>query len=108
MKIVNTFDTTGAAAKVKFAIKLYATAEAKRLEGYAKSDAIWVDRTSNARNSINGSFKWKGNKAMIVLSGNMEYSVYLELAMEKRYAVLVPTIIKNQTEILNGFRKLVK
>ncbi len=108
MKVTNTFDTNPVKAKVRMAIKIFGEAEAKRMEGEAKADAPWTDRTSNARNSITGSFRWEEAKAIITLSGNMDYSVYLELAMEEKYAVLIPTIRRNTPAILNGYRKLVK
>lgn len=68
----------------------------------------WRTRTGNARESINGTSGWEGGKLKVVLSGGMDYSVYLELAHEKQYAVLKPTIDKNAPEILRGYQKLVK
>ena len=94
--------------KVKAAIGLYADTAAKRMEGEAKINAPWTDRTGNARNSIRGDFDWQGSKAVITLSGNMDYSVWLELAHGKKYAILKPTIDKNTPEILRGYQRLVK
>ena len=71
-------------------------------------DAPWTDRTSNARNSIQGDFDWRGNRCIITLSGGMEYSVYLELAMGKKYAILYPTVLKNAPDVLRGYQRLVK
>lgn len=66
----------------------------------------WIDRTGNARNSIRGDFGWKGKHAVITLSGNTDYFVYLELAHGKAYAVLVPTIERYSPEILKGYRRI--
>lgn len=94
--------------KVRAAIGLYAGTAAKKMEGEAKINAPWTDRTTNSRNSIQGDFNWQGNKAIIALSGNVDYFVYLELAMEKRYSILKPTIDRNTPEIIRGYQRLVK
>ncbi|WP_352419831.1 hypothetical protein [Proteiniborus sp.] len=108
IKVTNNFNTKMVENKVRSAIGLYADTAAKKMEGEAKGNAPWTDRTSNARNSIRGDFGWKGKHAVISLSGNMNYSVYLELAHEKRFAILVPTIQKNAPEVIKGYQRLVK
>lgn len=108
IRVRNNFKPMKALVKTRAAIGLYAHTEAKRMEGNAKRNAPWVDRTSNARNSIQGDFGWQGSQAKIVLSGNMDYSVFLELAMEKRYSILAPTLQNNAPKVLRGYQKLVK
>lgn len=108
IKVTNKLDFKAVEQKIKAAIGLYADTAAKKMEGEAKNNAPWTDRTGNARNSIQGDFGWIGNQAVITLSGNMEYSVYLELANEKRFAILKPTIDRNAPEILKGYQRLVK
>ena len=108
MRVTNKTNFKAVEKKVRAAIGAYADTAAKTMEGEAKKKAPWTDRTSNARNSIQGDFGWEGNKAVITLSGNMEYSVYLELANGKKYAILSPTIQKHSTEIIRGYQRLVK
>lgn len=108
MKVENTFNPSIAEKKMKAALGLYANTAAKKLEAEGKRNAPWTDRTSNARNSIQGNSRWEGNQLAIILSGNVDYFVYLELAMEKKYSILLPTIDRNATEILRGFQKMVK
>ncbi len=107
---VNTsgFDLAGAARKQKAALGLYADTAAKKMEAHAKSNAPWTDRTANARQSIEGDHFWRGDELVVRLSGGMEYSVYLELAHEKKYAILKPTIDLFAQETLAGYQKLVK
>ena len=106
--IKKSFDSNGVNAKVRAGIELYGATASKKLEGNAKQYADWQDRTGNARNSIQGNFNWKGKKATIELSGNVDYFVYLELAHEKKYAVLIPTIQKDGPEVLEGYREIFK
>ncbi len=108
IRVRNNFNRRNVSNRVRAAIGVYAHTSAKKMEREAKQKASWTDRTSNARNSIQGTFTWEGNKAKIVLSGNMDYSVFLELANEKKFAVLVPTIQRNTPEILRGYRRLVR
>ena len=104
----NKFNAKTTMNKVRAAIGLYADTAAKKMEADAKDNAPWIDRTSNARNSIQGDFGWEGNKCKIVVSGNTDYFPYLELTNEKKYAILVPTIQRNAPDVIKGYQKLVK
>lgn len=108
IKVTNNFDAAKVIAKQRAAIGLYADTAAKKMEAEAKKKAPWTDRTANARNSIQGDFGWEGNQCKIVLAGNVDYFVYLELAMEKKYAILKPTIVRNAPEVIKGYQRLVK
>ena len=108
VQVNNTFDADSVEKKIKAAIGLYADTAAKKMESDAKRNAPWTDRTGNARNSILGNFDWEDNKAVITLSGNVNYFVYLELAHGKKYAILKPTIEKLAPDVLRGYQKLVK
>lgn len=107
MKVRNNFNPKLVENKVRAAIGVLSDTASKKMEKEAKINALWQDRTTNARNSIQGDSGWEGNKCKIVLSGNMEYSVCLELANEKKYAILKPTIERNAPEVLRAYRKLV-
>ncbi len=107
MKVENNMNFDEVARRVKAGIGLFGDTEAKRMEAYAKENRPWIDRTGNARNSIQGKFGWRGNDATIRLSGNMPYSVWLELAYGKKYAILKPTIERHAPAILKGYKKAV-
>lgn len=105
MTTINTFSAEEVKQKLKFALGTLADTSVKRMEGYAKENRPWIDDTSNAKNSIQGTWEWRGKDLALKVSGNMEYSMYLELAMEKRYAILKPTVLKHAPEILKNFRR---
>lgn len=107
IKITNKTNFDAVGKKMRAAIGVYADTAAKKMEGDAKENAPWTDRTGNARNSIRGDFGWKDNKAVITLSGNVDYFVYLELAHEKKWAILKPTVDKFAPEVIRGYQKLV-
>ena len=108
MRFKSNFNPASIQNRVRAAIGIYASTAAKQMEGEAKWGAPWTDRTTNARNSIQGDFGWRNDQAVISLSGNVDYFVYLELANEKKYAILKPTIDKHAPSIIKGYQRLVK
>lgn len=103
----NTVDFKNFSSKMKAGIALYGQTAGAMLESKAKAGRPWTDRTTNARNSIQGGFEWKGYNARVVLSGNVDYFPALELARMKKYAILSPTMESMTNEILKGFVKVV-
>lgn len=107
MRIKNNINFKAVEAQVKAALSTYGNTAAAKLEGEAKRNASWTDQTANARNSIQGDFSLDGSLARISLSGNTDYFIFLELAKEKRYAILSPTMESNAVEIIQGYQKVV-
>ena len=93
--------------KMKAGLSLYAHTASKKLEAKAKREKKWINRTSNAVNSIQGSFEWRGSNVAIGLSGSTDYFPKLELGYEKRYSIITPTTQAMTREILSGFAKVV-
>lgn len=91
-----------------FAAEQVARNGAARMEGEAKRDAPWTDRTGLARQTIRGVSGWQGKKLRCGVTGNMDYSPYLEFAREGQNAVLWPTVQRNEKEIMDAFRKVVR
>lgn len=97
---------SSAKQKTMFAVESYGRACVPKLERMAKDEASWHDRTGLARQTITGVAEWTDTTFRIGITGNMNYSVYLELAMDKRFAVLWPTIRKLSPEIIRGMSNL--
>lgn len=91
-----------------FAAEKVASSAAARMEGEAKRDAPWTDRTGNARQTIRGVSGWSGGKLRCAVTGNMEYSPYLEKGREGQNAVLWPTVEANRQKIMDAYRKVVR
>ena len=91
-----------------FAAEQVAKSAAARMEAEAKRDAPWTDRTGNARQTIRGVSGWAGKKLRCGVTGNMEYSPYLEYTGEGRNAVLWPTVQKNREQIMEQMKKVVR
>lgn len=118
MRVKSTVNFKAVEHKMRAAIGVYSDVAAKKMEGHAKKNAPWYPvtkpgakgyvHTGNARNTIQGDFGWKGNQCIITLSGNVDYFIFLELAMAKKYAILKPTINQFSADILKGYQKLVR
>ncbi|WP_123053147.1 hypothetical protein [Clostridium sp. JN-1] len=118
--------------RMKAAAGIYCDSAGKKMEGYAKNNAPWKNRTGNARQTIKGGSKWESqSKCSAYIAGNMEYSPYLELAHAKgksqddevgmevapsfsklelasegKYAILRPTVRKLTPEFISGMANL--
>ena len=88
------------------AIKMYAETQAKKLEGQAKENRPWTDRTGDARKRLTGYVTTTSKGYRINLAHGVDYGIWLELAMEKRFAILEPTIRLEGPEVIRGMKNL--
>ena len=92
--------------KVNAAVGIYAKTASKKLENHMKQNAPWTDRTGHARQRLTGDAEEVKKGWQITLSHGVDYGIFLELAHEKRFAILAPTIEAKSGEVLKGFEHL--
>ena len=92
--------------RAQAAVEMYANHQAKNLESYAKKNAPWTDRTGMARKSLNATTEKRSNGIRITLAHGVDYGLWLELAHEKRFAIVKPTIELRGNEVLKGYTDL--
>lgn len=81
---------------------------AAKMEEYAKDEAIWIDRTSNARQKLIGqAYYVTMDQVQIAVSHQMDYGIWLELAHGRDYAILEAAIEENIDELLNSIKRLI-
>lgn len=90
------------------AVDIYMKTEAKDLEGYAKRNRPWTDRTGDARKRLTGKESRIPEGFEIALVHGVEYGIWLELAHEKNYAILEPTIRLKGTDVVDGLKGLLE
>jgi len=78
-----------------------------------KDSSKWTDRTGHARQGLKGGFFWKTNlgkkiDAIIWIGHRVDYGVYLELAHEKRFAVLWPVAKKFANAIRGKLKRIME
>lgn len=79
-----------------------------QMEGEAKRNAPWRDRTSNARNGLFGEAAEEENTLLVRISHTVEYGTYLELARHGKYRILKPTAENAAPEFFAAVRELIE
>lgn len=79
---------------------------AETIEGRAKENAPWRDRTGQARAGLRGETVAGRNEVKIALAHSVDYGVFLELARDGRYAILKPTLDAAVPEIYRTYKRL--
>lgn len=95
--------------KVEFALDSFCERAAQGLEDYAKRNRKWTDRTGNARQRLSGKTFKVAKGRRIELSHGVDYGIWLEMANERKFAIIEPSIEKYGTEqIMPGFEKFME
>lgn len=90
------------------AIDMFAKNAALTLQNYAREHRPWTDRTGHARQRLTGSAEVVDNGYRIVLAHGVDYGIWLELAHEKRFAIIQPTIQTKGPQIISSFNRLLE
>lgn len=77
-----------------------------RMENHAKINAVWTDRTTNARNGLAARSGRTTDVHYIVLFHSVPYGIHLETIQQGRFAIIMPTIDKFGPEIMSTFQKI--
>lgn len=96
------------APRVLAAVLKYAETGAAKVESYAKKNAKWQDRTGDARRRLKGDVTSSGDVVKIRLAHGVDYGKFLELAYERRYAIIEESLNSEGPEIMAGFNRLME
>lgn len=81
---------------------MYATTKAPQIEAEIKSERPWTDRTGMAKAVMSAKVSQPSDSLVrITLAHGVDYGIWLELANEKNYAILAPTIKKEGPIIIS-------
>lgn len=95
-------------SKSDIAVKAYLNTAERKLENYAKQNAPWTDRSGRARLGLNSYTEKTPFGYRLIIAHGVDYGIWLELAHEKKYAILNETIQQNTNDIMKGFTKLIE
>lgn len=73
------------------AIELLMLRYAAEIEQYMKQEAVWKDRTGNARQSLYAEVTIDGQVYILGFDYGVEYGFWLEFAHQGRFAIIAPT-----------------
>ena len=80
---------------------------APQIEADMKRNAIWTDRTSNARQTLSAFVIVDGNRVILIAKQHMSYGKYLELSNQGIYAIVMPTLRQYYRPVWSGVRRAV-
>lgn len=72
----------------------------ERVEGYARSNAPWDDRTGAARNGLSAEVYEEGGDVVLELAHTVDYGIWLETIQDGAFAIIMPTLEALGPEIL--------
>jgi len=73
----------------------------------AKQNAIWQDWTHDARDTLQGNSFWESRTVFkITLGSGVDYGVYLELAHDRKYAILEKTLNSLRGEAFRNIKRI--
>ena len=94
--------------KINDAVYMYADTISKDFEAYAKENRPWTDRTGDARRRLTGFAEKINDGARVCVAHGVDYGIWLEIAHEKRYAILEPTVRLKANDALRGLREMLR
>lgn len=98
---LKTFDT-----RVEAAITAATAYHATRAVAYARANAPWQDRTSNARNGLFARAERDNHVHRIIVGHSVPYGLWLEVRWSGRYQILRPTIDHEGPELMQTVTQL--
>lgn len=101
----NKLDKAG--TKSAAAILMYMSTKAKKFEYYMKYNRPWTDRTGMAKATLNAKVSQPSpTKVRITLAHGVSYGIWLELAHEKNWAIVGPTVDKEGPTMVSELNNL--
>jgi len=99
-------------SKIGIAVLMYCATKAKEIEFQMKANRPWTDRTNMAKATLSAKVSQPNPTTIrITLAHGVEYGIWLELANEKNYAIVGPTVrdesprvIKDMQDLLNKIK----
>lgn len=93
--------------KLGAVVLMYASTKAIELEAKMKQNRPWTDRTGMAKATLNAKVSQpNSNTVRITLAHGVEYGIWLELAHEKNYAIIGPTIEQEGPRLVSDLDNL--
>lgn len=88
-------------------VLMYASTKASEIQSKMKMNRPWTDRTGMAKTLLNAKVSQPDkNTIRITLAHGVNYGIWLELAHEKNYAIIEPTIREEGPRIVDDLSDL--
>lgn len=95
------------AVKIGATVLMYSATKASELQTKMKVNRPWTDRTGMAKALLTAKVSQPSPKIVrITLAHGVDYGVWLELAHEKNYAIIAPTIREESPKVVSDLSDL--
>jgi len=96
----------GLPAKIDHKIGAVVDYNAGYAEIYLKTKAPWTDRTGAARSGLTAISSGSGSSYEILMAYSVTYGIWLEIANDRRYAVITPAMRIVGEKLMSDLRGL--
>lgn len=79
---------------------------AEELKEYMQDNAVWEDRTGEARRSLDALTEVTRDSIVLYLTHGVDYGKWLELANAGRYAIIADTMTANYDKIMQALQDI--
>jgi hypothetical protein len=77
---------------------------APRIEAWMKKNAVWTDRTGNARQGLWSDAERLADEIVLLMGHGVEYGIYLETISAGKWAIITPALDYFLPKILEDIR----
>jgi hypothetical protein len=93
--------------KLGAVVLMYAATKASEIEAKMKMNRPWTDRTGMAKTTLNAKVSQpNANTVRITLAHGVDYGIWLEIAHNKNWSIIGPTIEQEGPKITNDLQNL--
>ena len=93
--------------KLGAVVLMYAATKAAEIESKMKQNRPWTDRTGMAKALLTAKVSQPNmDLVRITLAHGVDYGIWLELAREKNYAIIAPTVDEEGPRIITDLNDL--
>lgn len=86
---------------------MYMAIKASEIESKMKQNRPWTDRTGMAKATLNVKVSQPSETVVrMTLAHGVEYGIWLELAHEKNYAIVAPTVREEGPRVVKDLNNL--
>lgn len=95
-------------SRLRISLRIVSDAAAKKMANWAKENQPWTPRTGDAQKFLSGDAYWQDKNILVTaVMHNVDYGIWLELAHEKKYAVLENAIETQRENLIRQYVKLI-
>lgn len=93
--------------KLGAVVLMYSATKASEIQSKMQQNRPWTDRTGKAKATLSAKVS-RPSETLIrtTLAHGVDYGIWLELAHEKNYAIIAPTIDKEAPRIIDDLNDL--